>query len=177
MIEAKDYKVVVYKFETSDGFSWCAEFPDFGGVAGGGDTPEEAMKDAYENLEVMISYYLENNLNLPKISKDEENEYSGRITLRMSNSLHAKIAKIAKKENVSLNSYICEAVSFYSGTYQTIEIANKMRDRTNKMSSESQIIISSKDDLNWYNNDSYKPFMNKGFASWGDWYEQRKGIR
>ena len=32
MNDAKKYKVVVYQIETSNGLSWYAEFPDFGGL-------------------------------------------------------------------------------------------------------------------------------------------------
>jgi hypothetical protein len=38
-------------------------------------------------------------------------EFSGRVTLRMSKSMHASVSKLADREGVSLNSWIVEAIS------------------------------------------------------------------
>jgi hypothetical protein len=38
--------------ESDDGiFSWVAEFPSFKGCGGAGDTPDEAVRDAFNNVE------------------------------------------------------------------------------------------------------------------------------
>jgi hypothetical protein len=42
-------------------------------------------------------------------------EFSGRVTLRMSKSLHASVSKLAEREGVSLNSWIVESVSARAG--------------------------------------------------------------
>lgn len=153
MNDAKKYKVVVYQIETSNGLSWYAEFPDFGGVAGGGDTPEQAMNDAYENLAEMITYYHENKIPLPSIS-DTNNDYSGRVTLRMSKSLHARVAEQALKENVSLNSYICEAVSSYCTVKLGAEIFRKCIFKSNDNLNNDTFIenVGKREYLNGYSN-------------------------
>ena len=54
------HELIVYPIECEGGETeWGAKYPDFPGVVGGGDTPEEAVKEARENLAVMIDYYKE----------------------------------------------------------------------------------------------------------------------
>ena len=58
----------------------------------------------------------------------QEVNYSGKMSLRMPKSLHKKVAKEAKKEGVSLNSYIvtclAEQNTINSISYKIAEISN-----------------------------------------------------
>lgn len=104
-----DYRFNVYQIETTEGLQWFVEYPDVSAVVGGGDTPEEAIAEAKDNLNAYIDYLKEEGLELPVASK-YEGEYSGKVTLRMSYSLHKKVSELSEKEGVSLNSYINEAL-------------------------------------------------------------------
>ena len=53
---------------------------------------------------------------LPNVSLSEE--YSGRPSLRLPKSLHAKIARLAEEEGVSLNTCLVSAVAMYAGEAQ-----------------------------------------------------------
>lgn len=55
-------KMLVYPAETMNGMQWNVEFPDIKGVGGAGNTPEEAIKDARENLEVHCRFEQTQNL-------------------------------------------------------------------------------------------------------------------
>ncbi len=47
--------------------------------------------------------------------KAPEKPFSGKFNLRLSSELHAKLASNAKKENMSLNSYLNEALERLAG--------------------------------------------------------------
>lgn len=104
-----DYRFNVYQIETTEGLQWYVEYPDVSAVVGGGDTPEEAIAEAKDNLNAYIEYLQEEGMELPIASK-YESEYSGKVTLRMSYSLHKKVSELSELEGVSINSYINEAL-------------------------------------------------------------------
>lgn len=104
-----DYRFNVYQIETDKGLQWHVEYPDVSAVVGGGDSPEEAIAEAKENLKVYLDYLKDEKIELPKASK-YESEYSGKVTLRMSHSLHKKITELSDFEGQSINSYINEAL-------------------------------------------------------------------
>lgn len=109
-IKAMDYRFIVYPLETTDGVQWCVEYPDVPAVVGGGLTKKEAIKDAEENLNVFLEYLIKNGMPLPMASKVDD-QYSGKVTLRMSKSLHKKATELSEKEGISLNSFINEALN------------------------------------------------------------------
>lgn len=54
------YKMVVYPAETQDEIQWNVEFENISGVGGAGDTSEEAIKDAQQNLKVHLDFLNKN---------------------------------------------------------------------------------------------------------------------
>lgn len=59
------YKISIYPIKTDIGSEWAAEFPSISGFSGGGDTPEEALKELFKAFETMKEVYLEEGINLP----------------------------------------------------------------------------------------------------------------
>ena len=55
------YKMVVYPAETQDGIQWNVEFENILGTGGSGNTPEEAIKDAQQNLKVHLDFLSKEN--------------------------------------------------------------------------------------------------------------------
>lgn len=84
-----------------------AELPD---VAAFGDTYSEAYEGAIEAIDGLKEMFAEKGKSLPP-PEIEETEFSGRITLRMSKSLHAAVHRKANLDGVSLNQWIVEAVA------------------------------------------------------------------
>ena len=106
------YELIVYPIEGDDGIiEWGAKYNDFNSVVGGGATPEEAVKEARENLAVMIEYYKKNNRELPKPRLAED--YSGKFLVRVSKRLHKDAMALANNEGVSLNQLINDALNRY----------------------------------------------------------------
>lgn len=57
------YKMVVYPAETQEGIQWNVEFENILGTGGSGNTPEEAIKDAQQNLKVHLDFLNKENRN------------------------------------------------------------------------------------------------------------------
>lgn len=109
-----DYEFRIIPKEDADGNNyWYAFFPAVEGCVGGGKTPQEALNEAQESLNVMLEYLKEENIELPKAY--QENEYSGKISLRISKSTHKKVALMAAEEDVSINSFLNSAIECYVG--------------------------------------------------------------
>ncbi|MBP5446319.1 MAG: toxin-antitoxin system HicB family antitoxin [Acholeplasmatales bacterium] len=120
-----DYRFEVYTEYSGEGDKvFVASYYDLDTVIGVGDTVEDAIKEAEGNLEVFLEYCKENNIDVPSPSKHEDNEFSGKVTLRMSKSLHKKVDERAKQEGVSLNSFLNEAIITYlnSSVYEKVYI-------------------------------------------------------
>ncbi|WP_428561475.1 MAG: type II toxin-antitoxin system HicB family antitoxin [Solidesulfovibrio sp. DCME] len=85
-----------------DGGGWLIVFPDFpGAVMSDGETPEEALANGRDALEGVIAVYREDGRELP--APGSGGPASGKFNLRTPKSLHAKLAKQAEAEGVSMN--------------------------------------------------------------------------
>lgn len=110
----RNYEIRVFPKLADDGTTyWTACYPSVPGCVGGGDTAEEAMSDAKENLELYLEFLEEEGKTLPK--EDYKGEHSGRIALRVSKSTHERLASISDSEGISINSLINNAIENYIG--------------------------------------------------------------
>ena len=107
-----NYRMNVYPAQTTDGIQWNVEFPDVKGVGGAGNTPEEAILDAQENLAAHLEFLIEEGETIPEAT---ENDYSGKFLVRCGSKLHRDAATLANFCGISLNSLACQAISFYCG--------------------------------------------------------------
>ena len=111
-----NYRMNIYPAKTQDGIQWNVEYPEVFGVGGAGNTPEEAIKDAEENLKVHLSFLQEEGLPIPETMIEEDlPSYSGKFTIRIGKSLHKKAVEIAEQEGISLNAFISEAIAYCCG--------------------------------------------------------------
>lgn len=109
-----DYRFEVYTEYSGYGDKvFVVKYFDLENVIGVGDTIEEAIEEAKGNLEVYLEYCKENNINIPEPTSHEEVDYSGKITVRMSKNLHRLVDERAKKEGVSINLLLNEAITQY----------------------------------------------------------------
>ncbi|MCL6478730.1 MAG: type II toxin-antitoxin system HicB family antitoxin [Peptococcaceae bacterium] len=100
-----DYPFIV-KPDTDDG-GYIVKFPDLKYCTGTGDTIEQAIEDAKIAKSEWIKAAYENNISIPEPSDQEkEEEYNGRISLRIPRSLHKMVVELAKQEGVSANQFI-----------------------------------------------------------------------
>ncbi len=95
------YPVTVYP--DADG-GYVAEIKDLPGCLTQGETLEETMTNINEARELWLETVYENGDKIPLPSTDDN--YSGKLLLRMPKTLHRHLADAADKEGVSLNQYI-----------------------------------------------------------------------
>ncbi len=109
-----DFAIRGYQIETKAGFEWVIEYPDLPGVTGGGASYDEALKEAEDNKRFYFDYLREIGRPIPA-PRDITDiaALSGRITLRLTKSLHQSIIRRADLERVSINSLINEGLSQY----------------------------------------------------------------
>jgi predicted HicB family RNase H-like nuclease len=87
------------------------ELPDIAEYA---DTFEEVYALAVDSIEVTMEVLAEKGKTMPdpQIVMDD---YSGRVTLRLPKSLHRALAQASEEEGVSLNQYMTNVLTYYSG--------------------------------------------------------------
>ncbi len=107
---------IAVRLEDHDGETYFVgrvfEFPNISVFE---DTAEEARSMVIDAIKTLKEMADEECVSFPSPQLVFDEEFSGRITLRLPKSLHAKIAKQAEQENVSLNTYLVDAISSYSG--------------------------------------------------------------
>lgn len=110
------YGFTVSQFNIEGEKIWIAKSKDLEFCVGQGETCEEAIRELEGNEKVWLEMAQEDGEDIPAPSVEEEFLYSGKFTVRFSKSLHERVAERAKKDGVSLNSFIVEAVSEKLGT-------------------------------------------------------------
>ena len=87
------------------------ELPDVTEYA---DSAEEAYALAIDAIETTAAVFVEKGITMPA-PLEKTNDYSGRVTLRLSKSLHRALAQAADDEGVSLNQHLVNVLSYFSG--------------------------------------------------------------
>jgi predicted HicB family RNase H-like nuclease len=123
MIDASKYTITVRKgyFDGEECFE--ARVAELSDVAEYADSFEEAYTLAIDTIETTAELFAEQGKSMPApiIPADD---YSGRVTLRLSKSLHRALAKAADNENVSLNQHLTNILNYYAGYAQAADILN-----------------------------------------------------
>jgi antitoxin HicB len=101
-MEFHGYPFTLAPLSEADGGGWIITFPDFpGAVMSDGETPEQALAHGRDALEAVISVYQADGRPLPEPGSG--GTASGRFIVRTPKSLHAKLARQAEAEGVSMN--------------------------------------------------------------------------
>lgn len=99
-----DYPVTITKGSDRSKRIYVAEIPDLPGCRVQGNSYNDALRNLKTSKELWIKISLKKGLAIPEpISEDE---FSGRVLLRIPAKLHMAITRRAKAEGLSLNQYI-----------------------------------------------------------------------
>jgi predicted RNase H-like HicB family nuclease len=79
-----------------------ARVPDFPTIFTGGSTPEEAMRNALEAIDLMIEEYRDRELPVP----EPLHSFSGQFNVRLPRALHRELVRHAESQGVSLNALV-----------------------------------------------------------------------
>lgn len=112
------YKTLAYKIiiepEEFENDKWFVAYADeFGKYScyGRGDTPEEAIKNFYEEKDNFLEYLYNSKKNIPEPKHYNIPNYSGVFNVRTSPIIHAELVKQATNLNISLNLYLNQILS------------------------------------------------------------------
>jgi predicted RNase H-like HicB family nuclease len=101
---------------TEDDGSYRAEIFEFPGCIAAGATANDALASLDEIATSWIEAELASGHQIP--DPIEENDFSGKLVLRLPRSLHKRAAYVAERNGVSLNTYIVTALAGYIGDTQ-----------------------------------------------------------
>jgi predicted RNase H-like HicB family nuclease len=74
------YEMRLSQIETESGSQWAADYPEFKGVSGGGDTVGEAVREARESLAAMAEYCKRKDLPMPGLRRNGRSKFKGERT-------------------------------------------------------------------------------------------------
>jgi predicted RNase H-like HicB family nuclease len=110
------YHIELVKSDTGGG--WTAKVDELPGCTAEGSTPEEAAARVQDAMREWIDAAIAGGREVPKPRSAAS--HSGRLLVRMPQSLHAELARAAEREEISLNQFItsslASAVSWRGGT-------------------------------------------------------------
>lgn len=99
-----DYPITVETYTEDEEVHYSLEIPDLPGCGAEAKNLDEALKKLQDAKELWISASLKRKLPIPEpVSEDD---FSGKLLLRIPTKLHMALAKQAKREELSLNQYI-----------------------------------------------------------------------
>lgn len=119
------YPYSVYQMQVEQHKFWAAKSLQLNGCIGQGDTIEEAVKELEENEAVWLETAEEVGIPIPAVQVEIPQEYSGKMTLRVSPNVHRKAAAYAKKEGISLNQYINDAIVSKNSEMSTLNFLSE----------------------------------------------------
>lgn len=105
MIDANRYPAQVFWSDEDEGYIAIAT--DLAGCSAFGETQQDALSELQDAIAAWIEAARAAGNLIPEPSQPAaENNYSGKILVRMPKSLHGQLARAAKAEEVSLNQHI-----------------------------------------------------------------------
>lgn len=113
--DPESYSITIRK-EAEDGEIFyvgrVAEFPNISVFEETFEAVYTLLIDAIQTLKKIAD---EQRVDFPAPYPVISDEFSGRVTLRLPKSLHAKVSRLASQDDVSINQYLVAAVASYAG--------------------------------------------------------------
>src|SRR6187551_3412719 len=88
---------------------WLATIDALPGCTARGATPDDAMERASEAMAAWLLAARREGKDVPEPKTGQS--HSGRLLLRMPQTLHAELARLAERESVSLNQFITDVLA------------------------------------------------------------------
>lgn len=113
------YPFEVHLTQINNHSFWIAKCKLLKGCVGQGETIEEAIAELSLNEEEWLKTAEEYGILIPEIPVEEEVDYSGKFTVRISPYVHKTASELAKQQGVSLNQYVNDAIVFQNSSITT----------------------------------------------------------
>ena len=108
-----NYPVAIERISEEDGGGFFASISLLPGCMSDGGTLEEAYDNIEDAKKEWLMSMLERKMNIPEPADQEE--FSGKFLVRLPKSLHRTLVQISKREGVSLNQYVANALAYSAG--------------------------------------------------------------
>ena len=115
------YPFHVYKTQVEEHVFWVAESRALKGCVGQGDTLELAIAELETNEQSWLELAKMYGMEIPAVPMENINAHSGKLTLRVAPYVHQEAAELAKKQCISLNQYINDAIVAQNARISTAE--------------------------------------------------------
>jgi len=140
------YTITIRKETIDDEIYFVGRVAEFPNISVFEETFNESHSLVLDAIISLHSIAMEQGVTFPSPNPSIAEECSGRITLRLPKSLHAKIARYADSEDVSLNTYLVTAISTFVGETNglaraTQEIGKHLHALWFRMSTDSRAIV------------------------------------
>ena len=110
----------------NDDGRYTAEMLDFPGCVAEGETADEAIREVEGAAKAWIETALEEGQSIPEPEMNVG--YSGHFALRLPRGLHRKAARLAQREDTSLNQFIASALAARVGAEDLVtRLAERLR--------------------------------------------------
>jgi antitoxin HicB len=106
---AQPYRISVTHRDDGSAYPWVAAVEELAGCEAGGTSAEEAVSRIPQALADWVAGAHAAGREIPE--PREARQYSGKLLVRMPQSLHGELARAAEREQVSLNAYINAVVA------------------------------------------------------------------
>ena len=103
------YPVTLVQDRDGDGGDWVATVDALAGCTARGDTPQDALDAVSETMTAWLEAAAREGREVPEPKSVQS--HSGRLLLRMPQTLHAELSRVAERENVSLNQFITSVLA------------------------------------------------------------------
>lgn len=105
----RPYHIVLVHGEDDGRAAWTAQVEELPGCEAHAQTADEAARAIRESMEAWISHAIASHQEIPEPRAAAT--HSGRLNLRMPQSLHAAVARAAERDDVSLNQFITSSLA------------------------------------------------------------------
>lgn len=124
----EEYTISVRHELVEDDWLYVARVEEIPDIVEYADDANFARNLALDSISTFQELASEHGISVPLPKEPVYQEYSGRVTLRLKKSIHAKAALNAEKEGVSLNSYIAACIEKDCALSSFDEIENKLEE-------------------------------------------------
>lgn len=109
------YTISIRKEEHYGEVLYVGRVTEFPNISSFEETFEEARSLIIDSINTLKKIADETQVEFPIPYPAPSDEFSGRVTLRLPKSLHAKVSKFAEQDDVSVNQYLVTAIASYVG--------------------------------------------------------------
>src|SRR4051794_30557905 len=132
------YSLTIRKEKIDGEYLYVGRVAEFPNVSSFEETFDEARTVLIDAIKTLYEIACEEGSQFPAPRQDET-EYSGRVTLRLTRSLHRQVAAQAESEGVSLNQFLTTAIAQHIGQVSMFSVMTGANTMPSSASSERKV--------------------------------------